>query len=78
MTKRGEKFASARADWTKNSNISQIYDVIYNIMVEARIASERPEPVFTDRRGNEVEKSERCKISITEVRDRYVGMYRMS
>ena len=59
MTKRGEKFASARADWTKKSNISQMYDVIYGIMVEARIASERPKPVFVDRGGNKVETSER-------------------
>ena len=58
VTKRGEKFVSARADWTKKSNLSQMYDVIYDVMVKARIASETPKPVFTDRGGNKLERSE--------------------
>ena len=59
VTKRGEKFASIRADWTKKHNLAQMYDVVYDVMVEAHIASKRQEPVYTDRSGNEVEKSHR-------------------
>ena len=55
--KRGEKFASSRADWTKKSNISQMFDVIYDELVDAKVAVVREEPVFTDREGNIVEES---------------------
>ncbi len=37
-TKRGEKFASSRADWTKKSNICQMFDVIYDDLVYAKVA----------------------------------------
>mmetsp|Transcript_25506 Transcript_25506/g.46120 ORF Transcript_25506/g.46120 Transcript_25506/m.46120 type:complete len:152 (-) Transcript_25506:1151-1606(-) len=42
VTKRGERFASCRADWTKKLNLAQMYDVIYDVMLEARIASKQP------------------------------------
>ena len=58
VTKRGEKYASTRADWTKYSNIAQMYDVTEDELVEARIASLTPLPVYTDRHGNEVEKDD--------------------
>ena len=58
-TKRGENFASIRADWTKKSNINQMYVVIYAEMVDARIASVRSCPVFTDRNGNTVDECKR-------------------
>ena len=50
---------SARTNWTKKSNLSQMYDIIYDVMVEDRIASERPEPISIDIGGKEVERSER-------------------
>ena len=59
MTRRGEKFACVRGEWTKLSNITQMFDVIYDEMVAARIASKRAVPVFTDRHGNIVPESER-------------------
>jgi len=59
VTKKGERFASCRADWTKKLNIAQMYDVIYDVMVKACIASKWPVSVYTDREGNEVEEGER-------------------
>ena len=59
MTKRGERFASCRADWTKKSNLAQMYDVIYDVMLEACIASKRPVPVYTNRDGKEVSEDKR-------------------
>jgi hypothetical protein len=59
VSKKGEKFALNRADWTKLSNIKQMYEYIYEEMVNANIASPRDNPVYLDREGNEVEESER-------------------
>ena len=61
VSKRGEKFACVRADWTKTSNLQNMYNAIYNYneFVDARIAIIRDVPVFTDRHGNEVEESEK-------------------
>jgi len=42
VRKRGERFASCRADWTNKSNLAQMYDVIYDVMLEACITSKRP------------------------------------
>ena len=58
VSKRGERFACIRGQWTKLSNIKTAYRCIYDEMVDARIASVREIPVFTDREGNEVEESE--------------------
>jgi len=57
--KKGEKFALNCADWTKLSNIKQMYEYIYEEMVDEHIASPRENPVYVDREGNEVEESER-------------------
>ncbi len=35
VTKRGEKFALSRSDWTTLHNVRQMYEVIYNEMVDA-------------------------------------------
>ncbi len=40
MTKRGEKFALNRSDWTTLPNIKQMYEVIYDEMVDAGVAIE--------------------------------------
>jgi hypothetical protein len=58
-TKRGERFACNRADWTKLRNIVQMYDVIYDELVDAGVAIKLDSPVFTDRNGKEVSKNER-------------------
>ena len=36
-----------------------MYDVIYDAMIESRVASRRPIPVYTDREGKEVGVGER-------------------
>ena len=59
VSKKGEKFASCRADWMKLSNIKQMYECIYEEMIDAHVASRRENPVYTDREGNEVEEHER-------------------
>jgi hypothetical protein len=57
VTKRGERFAVDCADWSKHIYMKQMYDVIYNNMVEAGIAMSLVEPICTDKQGNEVEVS---------------------
>ena len=61
--KKGENFASNRAVWTKLSNITQMYECIYNEMIDAHIDSPCANPVYTDREGIEVEESERFGCS---------------
>ena len=51
MTKRGKKFALNRAEWTTLPNISQMYDVIYDEFVDAKVAIPCS-PYFTDFDGN--------------------------
>ena len=51
VTKRGEKFALNRSDWTTLPNIKQMYDVIYNEMVDAHVAVTLQNPIFTDING---------------------------
>ena len=58
-TKRGERFACNRAEWTNARNIKQMYDVIYDEMIDAGIASMLEIPIFTDRNGNEVAEGEK-------------------
>jgi hypothetical protein len=55
VVKRGERFASDRAEWSKEIYIRQMYDVIYDNLVNAGIAVKLPENVFMDASGNIVE-----------------------
>jgi len=48
VTKRGEKFSSHHANWTKMKNVCQMYDVIYDELVDAGVAINLDVPVFTD------------------------------
>ena len=70
MTKRGEKFALNRSDWTTLPNIKQMYEVIYDEMVDAGVAIELQTPIFTDIDGNPVDEAERfgmkLKIKVTK------------
>jgi hypothetical protein len=71
VTKRGQKFESNRADWCKEVYIRQMYDVIYDNMVEAGIAEKLAQPVFMDANGDVVDKDDpnrlglECDIKIT-------------
>ena len=58
MTKRGERFASSRCDWTTHENIANAYDAIYYEMVEAGVAIKLDVPVYSDREGNPCEEHE--------------------
>ena len=42
VSKRGERFACSRADWTKKSNLAMMYNVIYDEMIDAGIAENLP------------------------------------
>ena len=59
VTRRGERFASNRDDWSKHFYIKQMYDVIYDELVAAGVARVREFPVFLDRLGNIVDKEEK-------------------
>ncbi len=53
VTKRGELFACNRANWSKLSYLKQMYDVIYDQMVDAGgVARLREIPVFMNRSGD--------------------------
>jgi hypothetical protein len=64
VTKRGEKFAANRADWSKHFYIKQMYDVIYDEFVAANVARALETPVFMDRLGNIVEEDQKFGESI--------------
>jgi hypothetical protein len=58
VTKRGEKFAISRSDWTTLPNIRQMYDVIYDELEDAGIAVPFPEPQFVNMEGIPCDESE--------------------
>jgi hypothetical protein len=68
VTKRGERFACNRADWSKLSYFKQMYDVIYDQMVDAGVARVREIAVFMNRSGDIVDEAskfgEPCDIEI--------------
>ena len=55
VTKQRERFALNRHDWMTLENIKQIYDVIYDEMVDAKIAIELVAHTSTDQYGNTVD-----------------------
>ena len=73
VTKRGEKFALNRSEWTTLPNIKQMYDVIFDEMLDAGVAVSLLTPMFTDFYGNPVNESE-CfglKQSIKTTKTKY-------
>jgi hypothetical protein len=52
VLKRGETDSSDRSEWSKYNYIKQMYKVIYEILVKAKIAVTLPEPVFMIADGN--------------------------
>lgn len=54
VTKRGVKFLSHRSDWSKPEFIEQMYDVIYDVFIEAGVAVKLDNPdyvIFADEVG---------------------------
>ncbi len=51
VTKQGEKFALNRSDWMSLPNIRQMYEMIYDEMVDANVAVSLENPIFTDING---------------------------
>ena len=58
MTKRGEKFVLNRHDWMTYENIKQMYDVIYDEMLDAKVAFLLDKPIYTDLQGTLVDETE--------------------
>ena len=58
VTKKGERFSCSRAEWTTYPNMKQMYDVVYDEFVDAGIAEQLEEPIWTDKEGNVVDESD--------------------
>ena len=58
VTRKGEKFAVERLDWTTLKNIKQMYDIIYDEMVATKVGEKVMTPIYCDNEGNKVEKVE--------------------
>jgi hypothetical protein len=59
VTKKGEKFAKNRSDWSTERNIRQMYDEIYNNMVEAGIAVRLDDKLWMNSSSNTVVNEEK-------------------
>ncbi len=55
VTQQGERFAVDRSDWTTLDNISQMYDIIYDEMVNASVAERLETSVFMNKKGEIVD-----------------------
>ncbi len=55
VTQQGEKFAVDRSDWTTLDNIAQMYDIIYDEMMDASVAEKLDTIVFMNEKGEIVE-----------------------
>lgn len=64
VTKRGERFEANRSDWSKEVYIKQMYDVIYDNMLEARIAIALDDPVYMDQHGNVVDENDPSRLGM--------------
>jgi hypothetical protein len=58
VTKRGERFASDRADWSTETKLRQMYDAIYQNLCDARVARRLDEAVFQNMNGETVDNPE--------------------
>jgi hypothetical protein len=63
-TKRGEKFEHFRADWSQEPYIAQMYNVIYDNMVEAGVAIKLDSPVIMDSLGNIVQEDDPNRLGL--------------
>jgi hypothetical protein len=55
VSKRGEKFAANRAEWSTYENFVKMYDGVYDEMVDSGVAERLPSPVWMDAEGNIVD-----------------------
>ena len=55
VSKRGQKYATDRANWSTYFNFKSMYINVYDAMVDAGVAVEFDDPVWMDSKGNEVE-----------------------
>ena len=65
VSRRGQKYELDRQKWTTYSNFNDMYRHIIDEMVSAGVAKELDEPVWMDREGNVVGKSNSlgCKVT---------------
>jgi len=54
VSKKGQKYALDRKDWSTYRNMYKMYNEIYAEMTEAGVAVELEEPIWVDKDGNEV------------------------
>ncbi len=59
VTQQGEKFAVDRSDWTTLEKITQMYDIVYDEMVGAKVATKLETPMFMNQKGEQVDESQR-------------------
>src|SRR5688500_17788077 len=73
-TQFGQHFTSDRANWSKISNVSHIYDEIYNTFITAGVATVQDVPVYQDINGNIVMEEEKYGelIDINIVHPEYI------
>ena len=69
QSKKGERYSSLRANWSKAVYFEQMYDVIYDGFVEANVATVLDPPVYMTSKGKEVDNEElahgrKCDIKI--------------
>ena len=64
VTRRGEKFAVDRLDWTTSKKIEQMNDIITDEMVVANVGEKLIIPIYCHNEGNEVKNVENsfCKM----------------
>ena len=70
VTKQGERFACNRHQWTSYANVKQMYYVIYDEMVNVRIAIRLEKEIYLDTKGNEVPEKEAYGFAIDVVNSR--------
>ena len=46
MEKKGEQYDCNQADWSKGTYLGQLYDVVYNALVDTGVAEKLETPVF--------------------------------
>ena len=64
-SKRGQKYALDRANWTTYANFAEMYDHCYHEMEVAGVARKLDEPVWMDSEGNVVDEGDAigCKVT---------------
>ncbi len=56
VTQHREKFTVDRLDWMTLDNISQMFDILYDEMIDAEIVKKIEDPIFMDCDGDVVDK----------------------